>query len=147
MAEQAIDNQEWISRLTGNDAARNDAIEELTRILVRGLSKSLATRYGGGLQPEDIAQEALIKILASLESFEGRSKFTTWAMTIATRLGISELRRKRYSKRITRITETIESTVLTTIQAKIDVQMHRSAKEFDACLAGCVAATGDEPVA
>ncbi|MCG8652836.1 MAG: RNA polymerase sigma factor, partial [Pirellulales bacterium] len=65
-------------------------------LLVRGLSKSLSGNLGGGLQAEDIVQEAIIKILDSLDSFEGRSKFTTWAMTIATRLGISELRRKRY---------------------------------------------------
>lgn len=96
MAERVIDNEEWVARLTGDESVRNQAVEELSQILVRGLSRSLATRYGGGLQAEDIAQEALIKILDSLDSFEGRSKFTTWAMTIATRLGISELRRKRY---------------------------------------------------
>lgn len=96
MSDRPRENEEWISMLRGEEADRDRAIEELTQILVRGLSKSLSNRYGGGLQPEDIAQEALIKILDSLDTFEGRSKFTTWAMTIATRVGISELRRKRY---------------------------------------------------
>ncbi|MCA9187777.1 MAG: RNA polymerase sigma factor, partial [Planctomycetales bacterium] len=31
-----------------------------------------------------------------LDTFAGRSRFTTWAMAIATRIGISELRRRRY---------------------------------------------------
>ena len=37
-----------------------------------------------------------MKILDSLDRFQGRSRFTTWAMTIATRIGISELRRRHY---------------------------------------------------
>ena len=35
-----------------------------------------------------------MKILDKIDSFEHRSRFTTWAMTIATRVGISELRRR-----------------------------------------------------
>ena len=54
-------------------------------------------RYGTGLQAEDVVQDALLKILNSLDQFEGRSRFTTWAMTIAMRVGLSELRRKHYA--------------------------------------------------
>jgi len=87
---------DWTARLTAGGPERNHAIAELTRLLIRGLTKSLSHRYGGGLQVEDVAQEAILKILASLDQFAGRSRFTTWAMTIATRIGISELRRKHY---------------------------------------------------
>ena len=97
MSSDAWENQKWISRLQGGEATRDKAIQELGRILVRGLSKSLANRSGGGLQPEDVAQEALTIILDSHDAFEDRSSFTTRAMTIATRLGIREPRRKRYS--------------------------------------------------
>ncbi|MDA8563612.1 RNA polymerase sigma factor, partial [Mariniblastus sp.] len=45
---------------------------------------------------EDVAQESLLKILKSLDSFEGRSKFTTWAISISIRTGISQLRRKHF---------------------------------------------------
>jgi RNA polymerase sigma-70 factor (ECF subfamily) len=45
---------------------------------------------------EDLVQEALLKIQANLDSFEGRSKFTTWAAKIAGNLAISELRRARW---------------------------------------------------
>jgi RNA polymerase sigma-70 factor (ECF subfamily) len=42
-------------------------------------------------------QDALIKILDKLDTFEGRSKFTTWAMTIGVRIAISEMRRKHFN--------------------------------------------------
>ena len=88
--------EDWVQRLREGSPERESAIKELREILVRGLSRSLPNRYGQKIHVEDVAQDALIKILDSLESFEGRSRFTTWAMTIATRVGISELRRKRF---------------------------------------------------
>ncbi|MEW4489245.1 sigma-70 family RNA polymerase sigma factor [Thalassoglobus sp. JC818] len=88
------DRDEWVTRLRGDSDVRDAAIEELRGIILRGLSRSLNHRYGGCLQAEDVVQDALLKILDSLDRFEGRSRFTTWAMTVATRVGISELRRK-----------------------------------------------------
>ncbi len=86
----------WLNRLNGPPDQRDPAIAELRDLLVRGLSRALAHRYGGISVIEDVAQQAIMKILESLDKFEGRSKFTTWAMSIAIRIGISELRRKRY---------------------------------------------------
>lgn len=86
------DQDEWVERLKGAD--REVALEELRTLIVRGLSRTMTNRGGGEAFAEDVAQEALLKILDALDSFEGRSKFTTWAMTIATRLAISELRRR-----------------------------------------------------
>ncbi len=89
--------QDWPSRLRDDsELVRDRAIESLRKYLVRGLSRSLAHRYGGRVDVEDVAQVALLKILDSLDSFEGRSKFETWAMSVAIRIGISELRRKYY---------------------------------------------------
>ena len=87
----------WIERLqNSDDQIRDAAIRELSDLLVRGLSKAMSQRYGGGLQAEDVVQETLIKILDSLDQFEGRSRFTTWAMTIANRIAISKMRRKYF---------------------------------------------------
>jgi RNA polymerase sigma factor (sigma-70 family) len=64
--------------------------------LLRGLQHPmyrLALRFLGHPQDaEDATQEILIRIVTHLGSFEGRSKFTTWAYTLATR---SLLRAKR----------------------------------------------------
>lgn len=87
---------DWTDRLKAGGPARDHALAELTRLLTRGLAKSLSQRYGGGVPVEDVVQEAILRILASLDQFAGRSRFTTWAMTIATRVGIDELRRKHY---------------------------------------------------
>ena len=84
----------WVGKLRPENNARETAIAELRAILLRGLSKSLNNRYGKPFSAEDIVQDALIKILDSLDQFQGKSKFITWAMTIATRIGISSLRRK-----------------------------------------------------
>ena len=43
-----------------------------------------------------MVQDAIIKIMASLDQFQGRSRFTTWAMTVAIRVSISEMRRRHY---------------------------------------------------
>jgi RNA polymerase sigma-70 factor (ECF subfamily) len=90
------DHDDWVVRLRSSAEIRDAAIEELRPILVRGLKGELAARGGGEAFAEDVAQEALLRILQSLDSFAGRSRFTTWAMTIAIRLGISELRRRRF---------------------------------------------------
>jgi RNA polymerase sigma-70 factor (ECF subfamily) len=45
---------------------------------------------------EDLAQDALMRVMANLASFRGESQFTTWANRIAVRLAISDLRRARY---------------------------------------------------
>jgi RNA polymerase sigma factor (sigma-70 family) len=92
----SLENDDWPKRLQEGAQNRDFAIEELRCYLLRGLARSLTHRYGGKIQVEDVAQVALVKILASLETFQGRSRFTTWAMSIATRIGISELRRHYY---------------------------------------------------
>jgi RNA polymerase sigma-70 factor (ECF subfamily) len=89
-----MDDEELYTLIKGEGESRDDAITHLRSILLRGLSKSLNNRYGKPFNAEDIVQESLMQVLGSLDKFEGRSKFTTWAMTVATRIGISALRRK-----------------------------------------------------
>lgn len=50
---------------------------------------------GSDADAADAAQEALIKIVRSLASFDGRSAFSTWAYRIATNTSLDELRRRR----------------------------------------------------
>ena len=89
-------NQDWINSL--RPAPSPEALEELRAILLRGLRASLASRVNGDLETltEDFAQEALLKILNSLDTFRGESRFTTWAQKIAIHIALSELRRRRW---------------------------------------------------
>jgi RNA polymerase sigma-70 factor (ECF subfamily) len=43
-----------------------------------------------------VIQDALMRVLKALDTFEGRSQFTTWAYKIAVRLALMELRRRRW---------------------------------------------------
>jgi len=47
---------------------------------------------------EDVAQETLLRVLARLDTFQGRSQFTTWVYKIAVRIALSELRRERWKE-------------------------------------------------
>jgi RNA polymerase sigma-70 factor (ECF subfamily) len=89
-------NAAWLVALRGPQ--RDQALTDLRAILVRGLRATLADRVPGDSDTliEDVAQEALLQILHSLDSFRGESRFTTWAHTIAAHLARSELRRRRW---------------------------------------------------
>lgn len=92
------DDHDWISDLASEDAVlRNDAVSDLRDMLFRGLSKSLS-KHGrvDDAFLEDIVQEALMKILEKLGDFEGRSKFRTWAVTIAVRTAVSKMRNREW---------------------------------------------------
>jgi len=69
----ASTRDDWVERLTGGEPGREQAIVELRDLLVRGLQVSLSMKYGSRLQADDVVQDALMKILASIVKFEGRS--------------------------------------------------------------------------
>jgi len=97
-------NEEWLRDLSEPGAAREQALAELDRILRGGLPFALSTwlpRSDPKFDPlvEDVVQETLLKVVDRLNTFEGRSKFTTWAQKISVRIALSELRRKRWQDR------------------------------------------------
>ena len=83
---------------------QTEAVEDLLRYLRRGVIAYLRNRsdlnYLADVELEqmsqDFAQEALLKIQANLDNFQGKSKFTTWAAKIAANHAISELRRAKW---------------------------------------------------
>lgn len=89
-------NQEWVEDL--RDPISSDALEDLRVILLRGLRASLSSRIQTDLDAitEDFVQEALLKVLKSVETFRGESRFTTWAQKIAIHVAFTELRRRRW---------------------------------------------------
>ncbi len=90
-------NHQWIERLTTDGAVRDQALDELRALLVARLQRAFHNRPKlSGHFAEDIVQDSLIKILENLNTFEGRSQFTTWATTIAIRTAYSELRKKEW---------------------------------------------------
>lgn len=94
-------NEEWLADLRADAPAREAALGDLRLLLANGLRRGLIGQVDTSApefdaQLEDFAQEALLKVLDNLDTFAGRSLFTTWANKIALNIGLTELRRKRW---------------------------------------------------
>lgn len=78
---------EWISALTGTGAVREAALARLHDLLVRIAFAELGRRQArsgiAGPELDDLAHQAaadaMLAILAKLDTFRGESRFTTWA--------------------------------------------------------------------
>jgi RNA polymerase sigma-70 factor (ECF subfamily) len=98
-------NEEWLRDLGHpEEPAFEAAVADLRQILLRGLQRGLMRRINTSALEfeslsEDFVQEALVKILEKLDTFAGRSQFTTWAHKIAVSVALTELRRKRWQNR------------------------------------------------
>lgn len=94
-AQTGRSNDEWVQSLTA--PPDEQALVELRQLLIRGLKPALYKYIDRELDTfvEDVAQDALLKILAKVHTFRGESRFISWAMKIAVREGLSELRRKK----------------------------------------------------
>jgi RNA polymerase sigma-70 factor, ECF subfamily len=94
-------NESWLSDLRSDGAAREAALADLRDVIQHGLPYALS-RWLSSDDPlftplvEEVTQETLLRVLDQLESFEGRSMFTTWVHKIAIRIALTELRRKRW---------------------------------------------------
>ena len=90
-------NEEWLSELRLPSPQCDPAIQDLRDILMRGLRFAFAKneKVNDSLI-EDFSQDAILRILEKLDSFKGKSRFTTWANTIAVRTVLGEMRRKRW---------------------------------------------------
>jgi len=89
-------NEEWIEALS--PPVDEQAVDILRKQLIQGLKPALHKYVDRELDQfvEDVAQDALLKVLDNIDSFRGESKLLTWAMKIAVREGLTELRLKRY---------------------------------------------------
>lgn len=89
-------NQEWLADLRGPE--QDQAIEDLRKVLKRGLIYSLSSRIKTDLEThvDDFTQDAILRILDKMDTFRGESKFTTWAQKVAVRVAFTELRRQRW---------------------------------------------------
>lgn len=97
------ENQDWLTDLNSSGEPREAALADLHGILLRILPNALS-RY---LDPtsshfdafmEDVAQETLLRVLDRLDTFQGRSKFTTWVYKIAINVALSELRLRKWTE-------------------------------------------------
>lgn len=98
-------NEEWLVELRGKPPLQTQALNDLRMRLQRSILYYLSQERSDlrdlstqelEQMAEDLSQDALMRIMANLDTFRGESLFTTWANRIAIRLAISDLRRARY---------------------------------------------------
>jgi RNA polymerase sigma factor (sigma-70 family) len=91
------DNATWQRHLRSDGADQQSALSDLRETLLRGLRRALSNRrFTDESLLEDAVQDSLVRILDRLDQFEGRSRFLTWATTIAVHVAMGELRRRRW---------------------------------------------------
>jgi len=76
-------------------AGDRGALDELLRRHQPRLWAVCRRMTGSDVDADDAAQEALLSIVRGLASFDGRSRFGTWAYRIAVNASLDELRRRR----------------------------------------------------
>jgi RNA polymerase sigma-70 factor, ECF subfamily len=87
VAEPTADrtNADWLAALRASGPRRDAALADLHELLVRAARFELRRRQAG--DREDLAlqsaDDALMALLAKLDSFRGESRFTTWAYKFA----------------------------------------------------------------
>lgn len=94
-------NEDWLTDLQAPGEQRETALTDLRAIILAGLPYALSKwilptdpRFSSLV--EEVAQETILRATAKLDTFEGRSQFTTWIHTIAVRVALTELRRAKW---------------------------------------------------
>ncbi len=94
-------NEDWLTSLRSTGKAKQGALADLREIILNSLPYALS-KYLHPSAPhfdpliQEVTQETLLRVMDRLETFEGRSKFTTWVHTISVRIALTELRRARW---------------------------------------------------
>jgi RNA polymerase sigma-70 factor, ECF subfamily len=95
------ENIEWLRDLKSEGIRKEAALADLRALILKNLPFGLSS-YLSSNDPrfealvEETAQTTLLRVLDHLDSFEGRSRFTTWVYKISVRVALTELRRKRW---------------------------------------------------
>ena len=102
------DSREWLRGLRADGRERDDAVARLHELLLRAARFECARRRPAlphlrGNDLDDIANQAaddaLVSVLARLDSFRGASRFTTWAYKFALLEAAVKLRRRAWQGR------------------------------------------------
>lgn len=89
-------DDKWVADISDSGQVREMALADLRATLVAGLNRAFRQSAVGSTLIEDAAQEALLRIVDRIHTFRGDSRFVTWAMAIATRAMLSQLRRAHW---------------------------------------------------
>jgi RNA polymerase sigma-70 factor, ECF subfamily len=102
------DSRQWLRDLRSAGSVHDDAVERLHALLLRAARFEVSRRRNTATQLrgdalDDIATEAaddaVVSVLARLDSFQGLSRFTTWAYKFALLEAAVKVRRRAWQGR------------------------------------------------
>lgn len=112
---ETIEEYRWVELLTTAGPERTDAIRRLHGLLLRAarhqVSRMPSAMLGRSRIDEIVnqaADEALVALLGKLHTFEGRSRFTTWAYKFAIFHAAVEMRRHAWLDREVPLQDQVE---------------------------------------
>lgn len=100
--------EDWVGALSSVGSARENAQQELRQLLIKAARHQVARMRmllpaAGPDRLDEIvnqaANEAMVAVLAKLHTFQGRSRFTTWAYKFAILQAATEVRRQAWQHR------------------------------------------------
>ena len=101
-------NEVWPELLLEGGAVHDEAVRRLHTLMIKAARHHVTFMYPslpriGGVRVDDIvnqaADEATVAALGKLSSFQGRSRFTTWAYKFGTLHASNEVRRNMWKHR------------------------------------------------
>jgi RNA polymerase sigma-70 factor, ECF subfamily len=102
------ESREWLRSLREDGARREDAIRRLHALLLKAARFEVARRRATSAQLRagevdeiayEAADDALVSVLARLDTFRGASRFTTWAYKFALLEAAVKVRRRAWQGR------------------------------------------------
>lgn len=103
-----VEPEDWVAALTTPGPAQHDAMRRLHALMVRAAAHQVWRMRNALPDPsphavDDLANqaadEAMTALLGKLHTFEGRSRFTTWAFKFAILQASTEVRRIQWQHR------------------------------------------------
>jgi RNA polymerase sigma-70 factor (ECF subfamily) len=125
------DAQMWLSALRGPPDVREPALAELHALLLRAARFELSRRRLADADDlaTQAADDALMAILAKLDSFRGDSRFTTWAYKFALLEAAVKARRRAWHGREIVIDAELPSTAHTAQEHVENAELLRAVRD------------------
>jgi RNA polymerase sigma-70 factor (ECF subfamily) len=96
-----VESREWLRALLASGAEHEDALERLHALLLRAARFEVARQReaNGDALARQVADDTLGTVMASLHTYRGDSRFTTWGSKFAVVETAARLRRRRWQGR------------------------------------------------
>lgn len=127
-----MDDRDLVQRAQRGDTGAMNQLLERHYDRIHAVCRRLT---GSAADADDATQEALIRIVRGIRSFDGRSTFSTWVYRIATNTSLDELRKRRRRPQLHVVDVDGPTHELVDVRAERDVTASADRLALDAAVA------------